>query len=556
MNRREFLLSANKATSSNEENTGDINTIPSLEPYAGVWNYEQAVYLLQRTTFGVTPKQIESAVQAGLDKTISNLFIKQEILDLPLNCEYPSDPFVPIGKTWIRAPYLKDEIKIIEYRYTSIRSWIIEVLQNESVSITEQLTLFWHNHFGVSHTAEQKATYAFYNLLRKNCFGNFKELMKKVSIDPAMLEFLNGADNKKGSPNENYAREMLELFTVGKGALVGKGDYSTFTEQDVHEIAKIFTGWEIKGFYTTNIEENDKDTITAYFQPNQHDISTKQLSYHFNNAVIPNKDADEYAYLIDIIFKSENAALYICRKLYRWFVYHKINTSVEQNIIEPMAKQLIKDNFEIQPVLGKLLSSEHFFNKIYCVPKIKNPLEFTIGILKQFEVKLSADITTRYKFNRRIFESCAAMGLEYFGPPSVSGWKAYYQEPLFYNNWINASTLLTRKKIVDFITIDTLKQNNLDIKIDPVNFLQSIGNPTTINDLIDAISNKILSQKPLQEIQRIKLKEILLAELTESEWAKQYKLYSTRNKKTTAQIEKNLFNFLNYILCMPEYNII
>ncbi|MFN8284393.1 MAG: DUF1800 domain-containing protein [Chitinophagales bacterium] len=555
MNRRAFLLTPVNPVSLNAENTDNKNIL-SLEPYTDKWNYAEAAYLLQRTTFGVTPKQIDAAVQAGLEKTIALLFAKPKAIAPPLNHECNSDPFVPIGKTWINAPYLKDDIKIIEYRYSSIRCWIIDVLHNESVSITEQLTLFWHNHFGVSHTAEQKASYIFYNLLRENCFGNFKALMKQVSVDTAMLEFLNGSDNKKGSPNENFAREMLELFTVGKGALANKGDYSTFTEEDVREIAKIFTGWEIKGFYTLNPQDNGKNVLESYFAENMHDASVKRLSHHFNKATIANKGADEYAHLIDIIFQSENVALHICRKLYRWFVHHEISASVEQNIIAPLAKQLLNDNYEIKPILVKLLSSKHFFSTMLHDPKIKNPLEFSVGMLKQFQVKLPADVTKRYQFNRKVFESCMAMGMEYFGPPSVSGWKAYYQEPLYYNNWINASTLLTRKKLADLITTDSLHQNSFGVKIDPVNFIRSIGNPSNADALIDAVSDKLFTQKPLLNHQKIKLKEILLAEITEAEWTKQYKRYIANDNTQTTQVEKNLYIFFNHVLCMPEYNII
>jgi hypothetical protein len=308
-------------------------SVSIADTYIGDWQYQQALQLLSRTTFGVTPAQINIAVQVGLEKTIDLLFSKPTTSTTPLNSEYTKDTYVPIGKTWIYAYYQKDDVNIIYYRMKSLRAWVFDSIINENISITEQLTLFWQNHFGISHIEEQKVAYRFNMLVREFAFGNFKELIKRVSIDPAILEFLNNNDNKKGSPNENYAREMLELFTVGKGALAATGDYTTFSEQDVREIAKSLTGWDAKGFYTMNAEDNDKDVIESYFIEERHDKTNKQLSHRFGNEQIENKGNEEYKQLIDILFKQENVALNLCRRIYRWFINSKIDAAIEKDVI-------------------------------------------------------------------------------------------------------------------------------------------------------------------------------------------------------------------------------
>ena len=141
----------------------------------------------------------------------------------------------------------------------------------------------------------------------------------------------------------NFARELLELFTVGKGELAGPGDYTTFTEQDVIEVARVMTGWRVR------FRGDDGQMPRAEFNPFQHDEEPKQLSPRFDNAVIENNDEQEYSDLIDVIFESPEAALHICRKLYRWFVYYKIDDDVELNIINPMAQILVDNNYEIAP---------------------------------------------------------------------------------------------------------------------------------------------------------------------------------------------------------------
>jgi uncharacterized protein (DUF1800 family) len=284
-----------------------------MTPYSGPWTAAEAAHLLRRCTFGATFTDIQVAVQAGMSATISNLLIPNSI-DEPLAYD-PAEQIVAQGQTWVSAVYPQDVTANQQTegaRMKSLGAWIAKNLNQESLSLTEKMLFFWQNHFGVTTSGDARAMYHYLHLLRQNALGNVKQLVKDVSIDPCMLLFLNGSTNTVFSPNENYARELLELFTVGKGAQLAAGDYSTFTEQDVAAGAKIFTGYIVQG-----VRSSTQNQVTSQFMAPLHDSSTKVLSYHFNNQVVNAAGATEYAGYIDIVFNQPDTATYICRKLYR-----------------------------------------------------------------------------------------------------------------------------------------------------------------------------------------------------------------------------------------------
>ncbi len=571
MERRDFVasllllsaLASEQACQETENHTGsgaalgEGTELAGLEPFEGNWSFEQAAQLLRRTTFGVTQKQILQSVAIGLNATIEELFKEHPLPEPPLNYFFTEDPNVPIGQTWVDAPYLK-EVFFEQYRKKSIRAWMIEQLWGEGLSIREQLTLFWHNHFGVSDIVEHKQEYIHISLLRTYAWGNFKELVKKITIDPAMLRFLNGRDNAAIAPNENYARELLELFTVGKGPLAGNGDYTTFTEQDVREIARAMTGWTDTGFYT----QDPNERIEAVYNDKAHDQFEKQLSHRFGNVRIPPMGKEEYAHVIDLIFEQEHTALHICRKLYRWFVHHHIDEPIEQDIITPMAQLLRKENYVIEPVIKALLSSKHFYSKLNDAPKIKNPMEFIIGALKQLEVVMPNDLESRYHVCHHLFELGALMQMELFKPPGVAGWKAYYQAPQYDRNWINASTLQYRTGFTDALTningMDSMTDSSQKVKLNPLALLNNIDHPDNPDTLIIQIA-RLLFIHPITDKQKDVLKDVLLGGLPDSEWTKNCQSYfnqQTASPEIAHAITKRLHGLLTFMLKMPEYYLV
>ena len=423
-----------------------VNT--DLTPYSGPWTFEQATHLLRRTMYGPTYNQIKWSVEQGLEATLDHLFEPLPLPDPPVNHRYEQDPVVPVGETWINAPYPDPGPVLTEtigYRNQSLVSWTMGILTNEGISIREKLTLFWHNHFPINSILDAKFRYRYIHLLRGNALGNFRELVKAITIDPSMLRVLDGRLNNREAPNENYARELLELFTIGKGPQVSPGDYSNYTEQDVREIARALTGWIDFGYaYTPEIPDG---SIGALYESIRHDTGTKQLSHRFGHAQIPNLGDQEYAYVVDIIFQQPEVARFICRKLYQWFIYYEIEPEAEANVIEPMAQILIDNDYEIAPAVRALLSSEHFLDPEFYGVMIKNPLDFMMSAIKPLEIEISQDLHQQYDSWYGLFRYPTLMQMEYYHIPEVAGWKAYYREPLCYRNWISSTTLPVRKTV-------------------------------------------------------------------------------------------------------------
>ncbi|MBK6343399.1 MAG: DUF1800 family protein [Flavobacteriales bacterium] len=219
---------------------------------------------------------------------------------------------------------------------------------------------FWHNHLPTEFGAifNPRLTYVYDQLLRTQCLGNFRTLIHDISIDGAMLVYLNGYLNTAAAPDENYARELMELFTLGEG--------SGYTEEDVQAAARVLTGWTVR--------ETDAlgDIVLPYvaYRPSQHVTDDKQFSAFFNNTVIQGQTGQaggetELNALLDMILAKEEVSKFICREVYRFFVHGEIDASAETNVIEPLA-EIFRDNAaapdQMRIVMQALLTSDHFFS--------------------------------------------------------------------------------------------------------------------------------------------------------------------------------------------------
>lgn len=524
-----------------------------LAPYSGTWGYEQAAHLLRRSMFGPTDAQIKTAAEQGLGSSLARLFEESPLPEPPIN-DRSDDPNVPIGETWVDAHYDVDvRTAQIVYRNRTLQAWTMLQLFKEGISIREQLTLFWHNHFGVAGVNDPRFRYRHASLLRSFAWGNFRELIKQVTVDPIMLRFLNGNQNTLNAPNDNYARELLELFTIGKGPQVSPGDYTNYTEDDVLAISRVLTGWRDRGYVTANPDL----PIHAQYRNNQHDLGDKQLSYRFDNIVIPNMGDQEYAHLIDVIFQKDEVARFICRKLYRWFVYYHIDEAVEEAVIQPMAQLLIDSDYEIRPALMALLGSEHFYETRNLGPMIKNPLAFIFSAVKPLGLELPEDLSQQYTTMIRLFSSSQLQQMEYYNPPDVAGWKPYYQEPMYYRIWTNATTLPARMDFVDVLLGNGFNVGfGLRVQFDPLAFVATLENPFDPNELVEDFS-RILLPQPLTEGQKAALKEVLLPGLPDYEWTVEYADYLSDpgNVGLSQAVSAKLRQLLQAMLSMPEFQL-
>jgi uncharacterized protein (DUF1800 family) len=520
----------------------------TLDPYSGEWNQQTARHLLKRAMFAPNADQIAKAIEDGLDATIQKLFAPSPDPGLPINYSEMNDPNVPVGSSWVNAPITQG----LNYPQRSIRAWQFSLFLNEGVSLREKMVLFWHNHFVTANANIAKLTYQYVSLLRDNAFGNFRTLVEAITVNPMMLEYLNGNENNKNAPNENYARELLELFTIGKGVQAGPGDYTNYTEQDIKEIARSLTGWTIdfQGLQQAG------PIPPAIFRLNRHDTGTKNLSNRFGNAVINNLGNQEYKKVIDIILAQEEVSKFMARNLYRWFVYYHIDDVIESTVIEPLAEILRQENYEIQPALAALLSSEHFYHENAIGAMIKSPVDFTLSTIKPFKVEVNFNLSQTYQLWLALHGLDTALQQDVFNPPDVAGWKAYYQEPIFYRNWINSVTLTIRRAMTDGMASGQIDVFMRKWGIDVLKVASEIENSNDPNILIQSLVDLLLPY-PLTDIQMAYLKESLIPGLPDFEWTLEYGAYlnDPTNEVIKVAVENQLRALFLTLLALPEFQL-
>jgi len=529
-----------------------------LTPYQGNWTNKESAHLLRRTLFGATIEQITNATTNGLTQTITDLLSTYNVSP-PLSYS-EDDTSVNIGETWIGVPLPTiDRQPAKQTRYNSLRAWLIErVTQHNTLSIVEKLSFFWQNHFACDFlSSDPQGSYEYLMLLRNNCLGNFKQLVKGLTIHPLMLRFLNGHSSSKDHPNENFARELFELYTIGKGPQIASGDYTNYTEHDILEGAKILTGWRYRNHSSTTLPQ-----ISSYFTASRHDNTDKTLSEKFGNAIITGNGETEYADFIDLIFQQNEVARFICKKLYQWFVKADVDTA----IVDAMAQTMITNNYDVTPVLRELFLSEHFFDIANRGTIVKNPIELMASMLKSTNSTLS-NLNYSEQDNYRIMlvvrYHIKLAGMEYFRPPNVAGWTAYYLEPSFSDLWINSALLLQRfnttKSAIIYSGFSNHPVNDVRYKVDFLNFLEQleqVSNPSNAETVIDLLETLFVC-KPLAVNQRNALKSTLTDGLPDFEWTAEYTDYLANPDDTTFSdpVAERIKLVLAQLFQMPEFQI-
>jgi uncharacterized protein (DUF1800 family) len=418
------------------------------------------------------------------------------------------------------------------------------------------MVLFWHNHFPIDMDDRSAIMAYIYNkTLRNNALGNLKIFVKAITLDPMMLRYLNGAANNVNAPDENYARELQELFTIGKG------ENAHFTEGDVRAAAKVLTGYQISiqagGF-----------PFQAIFQPARHDTTDKQFSAFYNNTVIRGRSGTEGFKELDdllaMIFAQNEVALFICRKLYRFFVYHKIDATVEQNIIVPLAELFRQADYNITPVLKVLLTSAHFFETAFRGCIIKSPIDFVAGIGRSFNVSLPtiqannypsvvAAYSAWYSFHVADTNGAAAQRQNLADPPNVAGWSAYYQEPNYYRLWIDTETYPKRVKFAETMVNGTGIGN---ILVNVTEWTKNLSEPQNATKLVDDVLETLYAV-PVSPTFKARLISILLSGQTnDGYWATAWNDFITNpTASNKSVVETRLLAFYRAIITKPEFNL-
>lgn len=479
----------------------------SLNPLGSNLDLRKAKHLLRRATFNFTKEQLNALVGLPAIEAVNTLTTAFESHLLE-----PYDPLpanAPDG-FWTSSPQLPNAFDG-QGRKRAITAgwWWYNAMQQ--VNLKHKLSFFLHTCFTVGKDSGVGAATYFYDHLRLLDFyalGNIKTLAKKITLDNGMLDYLDNTQNNKNNPNENYAREYLELFTILKGEQIGDGDYTNYTEIDIQQAAKVFSGFKKQN----NRSDIDTDTNIpmGYININQHDSNDKTFTNAFNNHIITGKNNapeifEELNEFVDMVFDQPETAKAYCRKLYRYFVKSEWNEEVELNIITPLAQILINNNYELLPVVTTLLSSQHFYdaddgdasnNIIGGI--IKSPLQLLCEICSMFNLSYPNPETNPLEYYRDFFlrfihnAYFKASGMELFNPDSVAGYPAYYQEPDFDKNWFSSNTLIGRYKLIESLIEgkNTITRGNIYAQLDTVAFVKNkINSASNANLLVVEIAN-------------------------------------------------------------------
>ncbi|MCI4669723.1 MAG: DUF1800 domain-containing protein [Bacteroidia bacterium] len=552
MNRRDFLSLSSVSAAPQVVEAPKRIMAGDLSPFEGTWDRATAAHLLRRTCFGPTPEEIDQALNLGLDGTLNLLFGNKGLPAPPVMYDFDDDKYAAEGQTWIEAPVADGGNN--GRRIRSLRAWSIGLMVNEGIHLRESLTLFWHNHFSVEQgkVGEARNAYQYLDTLRRNALGNFKTLVEKVTILPAMLVYLDGRQNVKGRPNENYARELFELFSIGKGPLIGPGNYTYFTETDVLAAAECLTGW------SGSTDSDEPGVPQVEFREDRHETGDKVFSSAFDGQVIKNQGQDEYKALIEMIFNRRQTAIHIVKKLYRWFLYYEIDENIHTNIIEPLADQLMEDGYEIKGVLRRFFASDHFLNAENHGGLIKHPIDFVVGTAKltQFPIPTGNDFVNAYHIWYELMLDARDMQMEFLSPPDVAGWPAYYQEPLFHKIWINSVTLPNRIGFIKSWIDRGFRRGETRIEVDTLDLLSTVSDPFDPNVLISDWIQRFLPQ-PLSEGERNSLKNVLIPGLPDFEWTEEYMIYlqNPNDEMAEKSVRTKLEALLTSILTLAEFQL-
>jgi uncharacterized protein (DUF1800 family) len=515
-----------------------------LAPYTGSWTVNEVTHLLKRTMFGAKKSDIDYFLTlspgAAVDELLNNIVAPSPpVRDYGLMEDEDGvmhdDLGVAIGQTWVNDPNMASAAQIRgdinRNRMEGLKKWWAGLIINQQRSIQEKMVLFWHHHFSVQQ--EEVGQYWFlwrhHNLLRTNVLGNVKTITREICIDPAMLVHLNGYLNSRQAPDENFARELQELFTIGKG------NDSLYTEDDVIAMARVLTGWRI-----------NNNPLNSYLDTGSHDTGSKTFSAFYNNTVIagstdPNQELDA---LMTMIFNTTEAARFFCRKLYKWFVYYEIDDATETDVIIPMATALQTNNYNVRPALELLLKSEHFFDTINQSCYIKTPYDIIVGTLREFSVPFPAytNYATGYPLFYSVYQNAADMQQQLFQPPDVSGWPAYYQDPMHYELWVNSNSLPRRADFTDALINDSV----IDVRA----FANYSTNPADPNQLIDDVT-ALLLRYPLSANSKTYVKRNFLTNNVADDtiWTNAW------NTNNTTVINNSLREMFKFLMNLPEFHL-
>lgn len=378
---------------------------PAVDPSARELTRDDARYLLTRTGYAPDARELAPFVGLTRAQAVDRLLAQARRTAVTPAPAWAHDPplFGPAVKNMTA-----DERRALNERRNrmaaSLSAWWAQEMATTPSPLTERMTMFWHNHFVSSDDKVREPTVLYRQnvLLRANALGNFGAMLHEVSKDPAMLIYLDGDGNRKGRPNENFAREVMELFTLGEGH---------YTEQDVREAARAYTGWSI-----------DRTTMTYVWHPNVHDTGEKTVLGRTGDF-----DGDQ---VLDILLARPETATFVVGKLWREFV-SPVPDTVQ---LERVANAFRASGYDIRVAMRALLLTPTFWDMRVRGTLVKSPSEFVTDTVREFDIG--------YDDPQLLAQQMRVLGQDLFRPPNVKGWPGG-------DAWIDSTTLLARKQFVE-----------------------------------------------------------------------------------------------------------
>ncbi|MEM6800583.1 MAG: DUF1800 family protein [Bacteroidota bacterium] len=519
----------------------------SLSPRPGKLGKRLAAHLLRRCCYRFTKERVDSLSQMTANRAIQTLL-------------------KPLPTPTIPEPYRINKANNLSW-------WMHQALLD--TTLNHKMAFFLHTLFVADFMAMQGFNFQHLRLLNLYATGNIRDFAKKMSVDNRMVRYLDATFSSKGNPNENYAREFLELFSIGKGPQIGPGDYTHYTEYDVQQAARIFTGFRIDGAMA-NIDP-DTGLPRANANISEHDTGNKIFSSKFGGKRIIGSNSAAGMYrevndFVDMVFNQEETARFICRKLYRYFINTEISTEIENDIIIPLGQTLKSNNYELMPTLNRLLKSKHFYdtddankNNETIGGMFKSPLELVLGSLSFFDIDIPDPIAQQTQHYNTFYRDSvqnvmfSKAGFFLFQPSSVAGYQAYHQQPDYHRNWFTASSLIARYKLPEMLISGNrvLSEGDMGgVLLDAVKYVENpanISNPEDATIVVRELLEYLLPENADTDRFDYFLQQVFLNGLSPLNWMFEWRGYQASDDPSDVKIP--LDRLITAIMHSPEYQL-
>ena len=384
----------------------------------------ELAHLLRRAGFTADRQELEVYQKLGYESSVEKLLN-------PTGTDYLPDDII--------RRYHVDQSELREL-FGAAAYWMYRMITTTS-PLEEKIALFWHGLFatGYSKLNQARSLLNQIDMFRDHGLGKFDEILVQLSKDPAMLVWLDNQDNHKGAINENYGRELLELFSLGIGA---------YTEDDIKECARAFTGWTLGNADYMSMRAT-KDSIWPYgriawhFAYRDDDHDTDEKEFLGENGQFDGQE------IVSIICKNADAAKFICSRLFQFFAADEIDNDVKQKVVEDMVEEYFKSDHEIRSVLGCLFNSEYFKSSECRYDRVKGPVELVVGA-----IKIAGSYNSPTLDIEQVAKICFFMGQGLLQPPTVEGWHEGVE-------WIDSGALVER---INFVVQELSNTNNPGIR--------------------------------------------------------------------------------------------